>query len=78
MGFTYFNASQICWQLPAPPDAITGILTDLEIASVNLISYPSLVPSLSIEVNKISPAPNWVKYLPTLEHQYPQGNALHE
>ena len=38
--------------MPAPPDAITGILTELVILLSNSKSYPDFVPSLSIEVSK--------------------------
>lgn len=43
---------------PAPPEAIMGILTICEISLSNLTSKPCLVPSKSMEVSKISPAPN--------------------
>ena len=41
----------------APPDAITGIDTSLEIRFNKSKSKPFLVPSLSILVKSISPAP---------------------
>ena len=50
-------AKYISLKLDAPPDAITGILTDSETTLIRSKSYPFIVPSLSIEVNKISPAP---------------------
>ena len=41
----------------APPDAITGIVTARETAAVSSQSNPARVPSRSIEVSRISPAP---------------------
>src|SRR5574341_652027 len=46
-----------CSMRPAPPDAITGIDTASATARVNSRSYPSRVPSRSMLVSKISPAP---------------------
>ena len=43
--------------VPAPPLAITGTFTNRLISPVIERSKPALVPSASIEVNKISPAP---------------------
>src|SRR5262249_33413635 len=46
------------WSLvPAPPDAITGIATAELTAAVSPQSKPVPVPSRSIEVSSISPAP---------------------
>ena len=45
---------------PAPPDAITGMETALATNCVNSQSKPALVPSRSIEVSMISPAPQAV------------------
>ena len=42
---------------PTPPDAITGMLTASATARVSWMSKPALVPSRSMEVNNISPAP---------------------
>src|ERR1700730_3835375 len=42
----------------APPEAITGTETALEIAAVSVVSKPICVPSRSTEVSRISPAPN--------------------
>src|ERR1019366_2392457 len=42
---------------PAPPDAITGMETASATNCVNSQSKPALVPSRSIEVSMISPAP---------------------
>ena len=50
-------ASYKCCKLPAPPEAITGILSLFEISHNISLSKPSFVPSLSILVSKISPAP---------------------
>src|SRR5260221_573995 len=44
-------------RLPTPPDAITGTGTLSAIACVSGRSKPCLVPSRSLEVSKISPAP---------------------
>ena len=43
--------------MPAPPDAMTGIDTALETAAVSSQSNPARVPSRSIDVRRISPAP---------------------
>src|SRR5204863_2837402 len=42
---------------PAPPEAMTGMRTALAITRVSSQSKPSPVPSRSIEVSRISPAP---------------------
>ena len=47
-----------CSGVPPPPDAITGTGTDSAIIRVSGISYPSFVPSASIELSTISPAPS--------------------
>src|SRR5437016_8006298 len=41
----------------APPEAMTGTDTALEISAVSFVSKPSCVPSRSTEVSRISPAP---------------------
>src|SRR5680860_917948 len=46
-----------CSRFPTPPLAMTGTLTALLTFRVSSRSKPSLVPSLSIEVKSISPAP---------------------
>ena len=51
------SASATCCALPAPPDAITGRSTAAATAAVSSRSYPARVPSASIEVSRISPAP---------------------
>src|SRR5690554_1750582 len=51
------TASTQCWALPAPPEAMTGMSTASDTARVSSRSKPSLVPSRSIEVRRISPAP---------------------
>ena len=43
---------------PAPPDAITGMRVARETARVRSQSNPCLTPSVSIDVSRISPAPN--------------------
>ena len=43
--------------LPAPPDAITGMLTASLTLRVMSMAKPFLVPSLFMEVSRISPAP---------------------
>ena len=51
------NTSAKCATVPAPPEAITGIRTASLTAAVNSQSKPARVPSESIEVRRISPAP---------------------
>ena len=46
-----------CCKLPTPPEAITGTLTASLIRDVRFRSKPFLVPSRSMLVNRISPAP---------------------
>src|SRR4051794_23290353 len=46
-----------CCKLPTPPLAITGTLTFSVTAEVRSRSNPSRVPSRSIDVSRISPAP---------------------
>ena len=41
----FVNASLKCSILPAPPDAMTGMLTLSETARVSSRSYPAFVPS---------------------------------
>src|SRR6185369_10773786 len=47
-----------CCRLPTPPEAMTGILTASETARVSARSKPFLVPSRSMLVSRISPAPS--------------------
>ena len=49
-----------CCKLPTPPEAITGTLTPSLIREVKFRSNPFLVPSRSILVSSISPAPKAV------------------
>src|SRR6478672_276072 len=51
------NASAMCRASPAPPDAITGTSTAAATLRVSSRSYPARVPSASIDVRRISPAP---------------------
>ena len=51
------NTSAKCLALPAPPEAMTGIWTASLTAAVSSQSKPSRVPSASMEVSRISPAP---------------------
>ena len=51
------KTSAKCATVPAPPEAITGIPTASLTAAVSSQSKPARVPSESIEVNRISPAP---------------------
>jgi len=51
------NTSTKCPAVPAPPLAITGICTALLTIAVSSQSKPPRIPSVSIEVSKISPAP---------------------
>ena len=43
---------------PTPPEAMTGMVTASATARVSAMSKPSLEPSRSIEVSRISPAPS--------------------
>src|SRR6266481_4426398 len=43
--------------VPTPPEAMTGTGTASDTARVSAMSKPDLVPSRSIEVSRISPAP---------------------
>src|SRR5438552_790767 len=47
-----------CSRVPTPPLAMTGMLTASVTARVSSRSKPSRVPSRSIDVSKISPAPS--------------------
>ena len=47
-----------CSTAPAPPLAITGMSTTARTASISSRSKPALVPSASIELSRISPAPS--------------------
>ena len=49
--------------MPTPPEAITGTATASAIARVSGMSKPCFVPSRSIEVSRISPAPSSVTRL---------------
>jgi hypothetical protein len=44
--------------VPTPPDAMTGTGTASAMARVSAMSKPCLVPSRSMEVSRISPAPS--------------------
>ena len=52
-----FTPSTKCCTLPTPPEAITGMSTASLMARVSGKLKPILVPSLSMLVSKISPAP---------------------
>src|SRR5690606_12964409 len=47
-----------CSTAPAPPEAISGISTTARTAAISSRSNPALVPSASIELSRISPAPS--------------------
>ena len=49
----FFTPSYRWSKFPTPPEAMTGIDKEEVISLSKLRSYPDLVPSLSIEVNKI-------------------------
>ena len=49
--------SAMCCRLPTPPEAITGTGTASDTARVSARSKPALVPSRSMLVSRISPAP---------------------
>ena len=46
-----------CSRAPPPPEAMTGMVTTWVMARVSGISKPALVPSASMLVSTISPAP---------------------
>ena len=52
------GTSSKCSSVPAPPDAITGIDTSSAMILVSSRSYPAFVPSQSMLVRRISPAPS--------------------
>ncbi len=51
------KTSAKCSKVPAPPEAMTGMFTAEETAAVSSQSKPLFVPSRSMEVSRISPAP---------------------
>src|SRR5262249_32918 len=51
------NTSWKCSNVPAPPDAITGIETADDTAAVSSQSKPLRVPSRSIDLSKTPPPP---------------------
>jgi len=53
----YLKASPMCSGDDAPPDATTGTVTLFATAFNNSMSYPLFVPSRSMLVKRISPAP---------------------
>ena len=53
----FLKTSNMCSGCPQPPDAIMGMREVRQIALFNLISYPFSVPSASMLVRRISPAP---------------------
>ena len=55
--YPYSMPSARCDNSPTPPEAITGTGTACEIVRVSSRSNPILVPSRSMLVSKISPAP---------------------
>ena len=62
---------------PAPPDEIMGIFTDSETSLFSSVSKPFFVPSMSIEVSIISPAPKYstsfaqsITLIPVGSHRY--------
>ena len=52
------STSAMCATEPHPPDAMTGTVTASETARFSATSKPSLVPSRSMLVSRISPAPH--------------------
>ena len=55
----FLKTSNMSFFDPHPPDAITGILILSQIALISSRSYPFSVPSASILVSNISPAPSF-------------------
>ncbi len=55
--FPCSRTSTMCCKFPAPPLAMTGMPTASLTAAVSSMSYPSFVPSASMLVSRISPAP---------------------
>eukprot|EP01043_Picozoa_sp_COSAG02_P073334 COSAG02_NODE_14210_length_1297_cov_0.964942_2_plen_99_part_00 len=53
----FSNTSTKCCAEPAPEDAMTGIVTAAFMALTSPMSKPELVPSLSMQLSNISPAP---------------------
>ena len=51
------TAGAKCWAAPAPPLAMTGTDTAARTRRMSSRSKPSLVPSASMELSRISPAP---------------------
>ena len=52
----FSKTSEKCSTLPVPLDAITGMLTFSRMWLISSISKPLLVPSLSMQLRRISPA----------------------
>ena len=67
------TASRRCSGEPAPPLATTGMSTASDTARVISISYPSLVPSASMQVRTSSPAPSASTFLAHSTHSRPVG-----
>jgi len=55
----FSKTSEKCSTLPAPEDAITGIETLSRMWLTSSMSKPLLVPSLSMQLRRISPAPSF-------------------
>src|SRR5580704_9913849 len=51
-------------RVPAPPLAMTGTLTAARTRAMSSVSNPAVVPSASIELSRISPAPRSVPARP--------------
>ena len=54
----FAKRSRMCSGFPAPPEATTGTSTAFATMSVISSSYPSRVPSASMLLTTISPAPS--------------------
>jgi hypothetical protein len=55
----FSKTSEKCSTLPAPLEAMTGMVTLLRMWLINSMSKPLLVASLSIQLSNISPAPSF-------------------
>ena len=75
VGAPVVNTSTKWSSVPAPPDAMTGIETAAETAAVISQSKPALVPSRSIDVSRISPAPRALRLARPFHGVAPGGRA---
>jgi len=55
----FSKTSENCSTFPAPEDTVTGMVTFSRMWLVSSMSKPELVPSLSMQLSRISPAPSF-------------------